>query len=114
MEINVAITPKGKLHSVSLWKHKEGKQLESNQFLKQFNEKKKPTDAFKVGEDIIAVEGAEKASQAVATSAKKGWLMFREVFVKKKDKKDMEEYDDDREHAEEGEHGHEDEEHHDE
>ena len=83
MEVNVAITPKGTLQAVSLWKHQESKQLESQEFLKQFNGDKKATDAFQVGKDITAVSGAEKASQAMATAAKRGLLMFQEVFGKK-------------------------------
>ncbi len=84
MEVNVAIDTKGKLHSVSFWKNKEGKKLESKEFLKQFNAKKKPTDLFQVGKDITTAPGAKKASQATATATKKGWLMFQEVFGKKK------------------------------
>lgn len=83
MEINVAISPKGALYSVSLWKNKEAKKLASNEFLKQFNEKKKPDDLFQIGKDIVAVPNSEKSSQAIATSAKKGLMMFREVFGKK-------------------------------
>jgi Na+-translocating ferredoxin:NAD+ oxidoreductase RnfG subunit len=83
MEVNVAITPKGTLQSVSLWKHQESKQLESQEFLKQFEGDKKAADAFQVGKDITAVPGAEKASQAMATAAKRGLLMFQEVFGKK-------------------------------
>ena len=83
MEINVAISPKGTLYSVSLWKNKESKQLGNNEFLKQFNEKKKPDDLFQIGKDIVAVTNSEKSSQAIATTAKKGWIMFREVFGKK-------------------------------
>ena len=83
MEVNVAITPSGTLKAVSLWKHQESKQLESQEFLKQFEGDKKATDAFQVGKDITAVPGAEKASQAIATAAKRGLVMFREVFGKK-------------------------------
>ena len=83
MEINVAISPKGTLYSVSLWKNKESKQLGSNEFLKQFNEKKKSDDLFQIGKDIVAVANSEKASQAIATATKKGWIIFREVFGKK-------------------------------
>ena len=83
MEVNVAITPRGTLHAVSLWKHQESKQLESQEFLKQFEGDKKATDAFQVGKDVTVVPGAEKASQAMATAAKRGLLMFREVFGKK-------------------------------
>lgn len=83
MEINVAISPKGTLYSVSLWKNKESKQLGSNEFLKQFNEKKKPDDLFQIGKDIVTVANSEKSSQAIATATKKGWIMFREVFGKK-------------------------------
>ena len=83
MEVNVAITPSGTLKAVSLWKHQESKQLESQEFLKQFEGDKKATDAFQVGKDITAVPGAEKASQAMATAAKRGLLMFQEVFGKK-------------------------------
>ena len=83
MEVNVAITPKGTLQSVSLWKHQESKQLESQEFLKQFEGDKKGTDAFQIGKDITAVPGAEKASQSMATAAKRGLLMFQEVFGKK-------------------------------
>lgn len=75
MEINVAVSPKGTLHSISFWKHKESKQLESKEFLKQFDEVKKPTDPFQIGKDITPVTDAEKASQSVATAAKMGWLM---------------------------------------
>ena len=84
MEVNVAISTKGKLYSVSFWKNKEGKKLENKEFLKQFNAKKKSTDPFLVGKDITAAPGAKKASQATATAAKKSWLMFQEVFGKKK------------------------------
>lgn len=83
MEVNVAISPKGTLYSVSLWKNKESKQLGSNEFLKQFNEKKKPEDPFQIGKDIVEAKGSAKASQAVATATQKGWLIFREVFGKK-------------------------------
>jgi len=50
-------------------------------FLKQFNGKL-PDEPFKVGDDIKPVQGLEKTSQAVATAAKKGALMFQEVFGK--------------------------------
>jgi len=83
MEVNVAITPKGTLRAVSLWKHQESKQLESKEFLKQFEGDKKVTDAFQIGKDITPVPGAEKASQSISTAAKRGLLMFREVFGKK-------------------------------
>lgn len=83
MEVNVAVTPRGALQAVSLWKHQESKQLESPEFLKQFEGGKKATDTFQVGKDITAVPGAEKASQAMATAAKRGLLMFQEVFGKK-------------------------------
>jgi hypothetical protein len=73
------------LHAISLWKNKESKQLESKEFLKQFNKAQKPTDPFQIGKDITPAPGAEKASQSVATAAKRGWLMFREVFGKKDD-----------------------------
>ena len=74
---------KGTLYSVLLWKNKESKQLAGNEFLKQFNEKKKPEDLFQIGKDVMAVTNSEKSSQAIATAAKKGWIMFREVFGKK-------------------------------
>ena len=101
IEVNVAISPNGKLHAVSLWKNKEGKALESKEFLGQFNDKKKPTDPFKVGEDIVAPKGAEKSSQAIAIAAKKGWLMFQEVFGVKQADEGSEAHSDD--HDKEGE-----------
>ena len=51
--------------------------------MKQFEGDKKVTDAFQIGKDVTAVPGAEKASQSIATAAKRGLLMFREVFGKK-------------------------------
>lgn len=106
VEINVAVSPKGKLLAVSLWKHREAKTLGDKKFLAQFHPKKKLTDPFLVGKDIVAAPGAEKASQTVATAAKKGWLMFAEVFGKKKAASATSQDGKMDHHDEEGGHGH--------
>ena len=79
----MAISPKGATYSVSLWKNKEAKKLASNEFLKQFNEKKKPDDLFQIGKDIVAVPNWRNPLKQLLLPPKKGLMMFREVFGKK-------------------------------
>ncbi len=74
VELGVAVSPGGAVLNTVLFEHSEGKGLEAGAFLSQFNGKT-ATDKFKVGADIKAPSGNEKAAQAIASSIRRGLLM---------------------------------------
>ena len=85
----VGLNMKGKVVKVAVYEHKESDAIASEKFLKQFVGKG-IDDAFKVGEDIDAIKGQEKASKAVALLPKKTLVMSYALFLKRKPKTDVE------------------------
>ena len=83
VEIGLALDPQGKVLKLAVFEHEESKAIEKPEFLRQF-EGKVPTDPFKVGQDIKAGDGEEKASQFVATAAKKAALVIHAVVFSQK------------------------------
>lgn len=85
----VGLNMKGKIVKVAVYEHKESDAIADEKFLKQFVGKG-IDDAFKVGEDIDAIKGQEKASKAVALLPKKTLVMSYALFLKRKPKTDVE------------------------
>ncbi len=85
----VGLNMKGKVVKVAVYEHKESDTIADEKFLKQFVGKG-IDDAFKVGEDIDAIKGQEKASKAVALLPKKTLVMSYALFLKRKPKTDVE------------------------
>ncbi len=85
----VGLDMKGKVVKVAVYEHKESDAIASEKFLKQFIGKG-IDDAFKVGKDIEAIKGQEKASEAVALIPKKTLVMSYALFLKRKPKSDVE------------------------
>ncbi len=83
----VGLDMKGKVVKVAVYEHKESDAIAGEAFLKQFIGKG-IDDAFKVGEDVKAVEGHEAASNAVALIPKKTLVMSYALFLKRKPKPD--------------------------
>jgi len=86
LEYGVAMDTAGKVIRVALYENPESKALQGTEFLKQF-EGKGPDDPFKVGQDVKAAEGDEKASQLLATGVKKAALVMKAAFFEKKAEK---------------------------
>ena len=85
----VGLNMKGKVVKVAVYEHKESDAIADEKFLKQFVGKG-IDDAFKVGEDIDAIKGQEKASKSVALLPKKTLVMSYALFLKRKPKTDVE------------------------
>ena len=85
----VGLNMKGKVVKVAVYEHKESDAIAGEAFLKQFIGKG-IDDAFKVGEDVKAVEGHKDASNAVALIPKKTLVMSYALFLKRKPKPDTE------------------------
>ena len=85
MEGAVGLDMKGKVVRVEVYEHKESDAIAGEAFLKQFVGMG-IDNAFKVGEDIDAIEGYEAASNAVALIPKKALVMSYALFLKKKSK----------------------------
>ena len=85
MEGAVGLDMKGKVVRVEVYEHKESDAIAGEAFLKQFVGMG-IDNAFKVGEDIDAIEGYEAASNAVALIPKKALVMSYALFLKKKPK----------------------------
>lgn len=83
----VGLDMKGKVVKVAVYEHKESDAIAGEAFLKQFIGKG-IDDAFKVGEDVKAVEGHKDASNAVALIPKKTLVMSYALFLKRKPKPD--------------------------
>jgi hypothetical protein len=82
VEMGVVVGGKGEIVKVHIFENKEPVAILQPAFLKQF-EGKKASDPFKVGADLNAAAGLERASQAVASGAKRGLLIINEMFRKK-------------------------------
>ena len=90
IEGGVGLDMRGKVVKVAVYEHKETDGIAGEKFLNQFIGMG-IDDAFKVGEDIQAVEGHEDASNAVALIPKKTLVMGYTLFPKRKPEPDMEE-----------------------
>ena len=86
LEYGVAMDTAGKVLRVAVYENPESKALQGTEFLKQF-EGKSPDDPFKVGQDVKAADGDEKASQLLATGVKKSALVIKATFFEKKAEK---------------------------
>ena len=85
----VALNMRGKVVKVEVYAHKESEAIASAEFLKQFAGMG-IDDAFKVGEDVEAIESHENASNAVALMPKKTLVMSYALFLKQKPEPDTE------------------------
>ena len=85
----VGLNMQGKVVKVAVYDHKETDAIAGETFLKQFIGMG-IDDAFKVGEDVEAVEGYEDASNAVALLPKKTLAMSYALFHKQKPETDAE------------------------
>lgn len=83
LTIAVAVNTKSAVTKVLLLNHKETEALAEKTFLQQFVGKTY-RDAFKVGADVIPVQGEEAASQAVATGVHTYLLIARAIFSRNK------------------------------
>lgn len=79
----VGLNMQGKIVKVAVYDHKETDAIAGETFLKQFIGMG-IDDGFKVGEDVEAVGGHEKASNAVALLPKKTLVMSYALFLKRK------------------------------
>lgn len=79
----IGLDMKGKVVKVVIYEHKEAEAITNDEFLEQFMGRG-IEDAFKVGEDVVAVEGQEAASRAVALIPKKTLVMSYALFLKRK------------------------------
>jgi len=79
IEMGIAITPNGEVANVVLLESSESKDIDSKQFLSQFNGKK-ANDKFKVGGDVKAPKGLEDTAQSIATSVRRGLLLAMASF----------------------------------
>lgn len=86
----VGLNMRGKVVKVEIYEHKETDAIAEEKFLKQFIGMG-IEDAFKVAEDVEAVEGYEDASNAVALIPKKTLVMSYTLFLKRKPEPDTEE-----------------------
>ncbi|MBZ0157039.1 MAG: hypothetical protein K8I29_12615 [Alphaproteobacteria bacterium] len=82
IEMGVVVNGKGELERIHLFENRESEKVTRSSFLKQF-EGKKTSDPFKTGVDITAPAGQEKATQAIASGAKRGLLIINELFKRK-------------------------------
>ena len=79
MEISVGLTSAGTVEKLDIWEHSEDKRVATADFLKQFIGKTHAA-AFVAGQDYKPVEGARKASSAVALAVKKALSITDVVF----------------------------------
>lgn len=82
IEIGVVVNGKGDLSRIHIFENKESGRVTQQSFVRQF-EGKKPSEPFRVRADITAPAGNEKASQAIASGARRGLLIITELFRKK-------------------------------
>lgn len=85
----VGLDMTGKVVKVDIYEHKETEAIAEAGFLKQFVGMG-IDDTFKVGEGIVAVEGHDAASNAVALIPKKTLVMSYTLFLKREPKSDIE------------------------
>lgn len=86
----VGLNMMGKIVKVAVYEQKEADEIAGEKFLNQFIGMG-IDDAFKVGEDIEAIEGHVAVSNAVALIPKKTLIMSYTLFPKRKSEPDMEE-----------------------
>ncbi|MBI5197209.1 MAG: FMN-binding protein [Nitrospirae bacterium] len=79
IEMGVAVDSEGKVRHVVVFSSRENRGISKEDFLDQFHGKA-VADLLKVGEDIIPVVGAEKATHAVANGVRKVLLIKQSVF----------------------------------
>jgi len=79
IELSVAVGADGKVRHAVIASSREDKRIAQPAFLDQFTGKT-AGDPLKVGADVTAVAGAEKASQAVAVGVRKALWLAREAF----------------------------------
>ncbi len=77
----VGLDMRGKVVKVEIYEHKESDAIAADGFLNQFIGMG-IDNAFKVGEDVVAAEGHEDASNAVALIAKKTLIMSYALYRK--------------------------------
>ena len=82
IEMAVVVNGKGDLMKIHIFENRESREVTGLPFLKQF-EGKKASDQFKVGADMSAPAGRERAAQAIASGARRGLLIITELFRKK-------------------------------
>ena len=85
----VGLDMKGKVVKVAIYEHKETDAIAGEKFLKQFIGMG-IDDTFKVGEGVVAIDGHEAASSAIALIPKKTLVMSYALFLKRKPKPDAE------------------------
>lgn len=85
----VGLDMRGKVVKVEIYAHKESDAVAGEAFLKQFVGMG-IDNAFKIGEDVAAIDGYEDASNAVALIPKKTLVMSYALFLKEKSKPDAE------------------------
>jgi hypothetical protein len=85
----VGVNMRGKVVKVDIYEHKETAAIVGAEFLKQFVGMG-IDDIFKVGADIVAVEGHDAASNAVALIPKKTLVMSYALFHKREPKSEIE------------------------
>ncbi|MCG9132228.1 FMN-binding protein [Candidatus Poribacteria bacterium] len=85
----VGVNMRGKVVKVDIYEHKETEAIVGAGFLKQFVGMG-IDDIFKVGADIVAVEGHDAASNAVALIPKKTLVMSYALFHKREPKSEIE------------------------
>lgn len=81
----VALNMRGKVVKVEVYKHTGADAVAGEAFLKQFIGMG-IDDAFKIGEDVVAAEGYEGASNAIALLPKKVLTMSYALFLKQESK----------------------------
>ena len=81
----VALSMRGKVVKVQVYKHEGSDAVAGEAFLKQFIGMG-IDDAFKIAEDVVAAEGYEGASNAVALLPKKALTMSYAIFLKQESK----------------------------
>jgi hypothetical protein len=76
IEMGVAISPTGSVIRVVLFDNSENADLGKPKFLSQFAGKK-PSDKFKLGEDVVAEKGSEKGAEAIAKGVLRALLIAK-------------------------------------
>lgn len=83
IELSVVLNSRGEVIKADVWEQSDTRKIQNKDFLSQFSGKRS-ADAFTIGKDVQAAKGAPVSSQAVATGVKKGILLMRTVFKKKR------------------------------
>ena len=81
MEISVAMGNNGQIKKIDIWESSENPLISKDDFLKQFVGKS-ASDTILIEKDFKPVQGAPKASEAVAMAARKALKISRKLFEK--------------------------------